>query len=678
MRPSGLTASVEIDHAVEHRAPDTIRRPAQDAPSVDTVEAVASTASGRISAIWASHVGIIQDPRAHCRQPTGTSQRTMNATTLTLLLLAGAGAAGAQPVRGTVVSAGDGEPVPYATVLGPDTLGRFADANGRFSLGNLSAGTYRIRARMLGYAPLDIDVVVDSSRTPVRLRLSPIALHLATVPVTARNNKRCVATGLPADLATPLGRVYDQLRTNVDRYHLLRDRYPFSVRREEILFVHFGSPDADDSQDSTTAIDTVLYDSRERRRYQVGTITYTESTPTGRRRMLMYLPTFADLTDSAFLATHCFEYGGDRTGEIRIDFRPADKISDPDVAGSVYLDDTRYIVRRAEFRMTKPDRVRPPIIGLTVTTTFKELVPSVPILDKTEGEQPLTSIRRLLDPSATTTTVVARAMREHDRIIDHTFIADTIGAEPTVQLAPPSPPQPVTIRLGCALPTSFETIDLPVHGTLTLHGRDTRDTRALTAIRREFHLPDGVSLSVYGYPFEGAKIAPMVRGEATLQVGADHHLKAVAIEATSLSPAVDSTLVTSIRRADSTGGFLGTPQGRYTLSMSTTTPEPGVTAVDLAHVSVPIMRLSHQVSIESDSPVPFLPPGNGSFEFVVDEQGHPIPSTLRVLSTSSPSFAEAVGRSVDDLRYTPAKTGNCAIKAVILQPLQATARLERR
>jgi hypothetical protein len=216
------------------------------------------------------------------------------------------------------------------------------------------------------------------------------------------------------------------------------------------------------------------------------------------------------------------------------------------------------------------------------------------------------------------------------------------------------------------LPTSFETIDLPVHGTLTLHGRDTRDTRALTAIRREFHLPDGVSLSVYGYPFEGAKIAPMVRGEATLQVGADHHLKAVAIEAT------------SIRRADSTGGFLGTPQGRYTLSMSTTTPEPGVTAVDLAHVSVPIMRLSHQVSIESDSPVPFLPPGNGSFEFVVDEQGHPIPSTLRVLSTSSPSFAEAVGRSVDDLRYTPAKTGNCAIKAVILQPLQATARLERR
>jgi hypothetical protein len=156
----------------------------------------------------------------------------------------------------------------------------------------------------------------------------------------------------------------------------------------------------------------------------------------------------------------------------------------------------------------------------------------------------------------------------------------------------------------------------------------------------------------------------------------------IAMPGTAAAPAppligpADRALLTSIRRADSAGGFLGTPQGRYTLAISTTTPQAGLTAIDLAHLSVPVMPLSHQASVESNSAFPFLPLGNGTFEFVVDEQGHPIPSTLRVLSTSSPSFAEAVSRSVDDLRYTPAKTGNCPIKAVILQLLQATAHFE--
>jgi len=39
--------------------------------------------------------------------------------------------------------------------------------------------------------------------------------------------------------------------------------------------------------------------------------------------------------------------------------------------------------------MTKPDAVRPPVVGFKVTTSFRELVPLVPLMDSVETEQPI-------------------------------------------------------------------------------------------------------------------------------------------------------------------------------------------------------------------------------------------------------------------------------------------------
>ena len=64
----------------------------------------------------------------------------------------------AQVVHGVIQSAADNQPVPYGTVraiAGADTIDRFTNRSGEFTLGDLANGTYRLRARMLGYAPLD-------------------------------------------------------------------------------------------------------------------------------------------------------------------------------------------------------------------------------------------------------------------------------------------------------------------------------------------------------------------------------------------------------------------------------------------------------------------------------------------------------------------------------------------
>ena len=144
------------------------------------------------------------------------------------------------------------------------------------------------------------------------------------------------------------------------------------------------------------AVDTAVFESRARRPYHAGSILYYDTDASGHRLLYMYLPTFGELGDSAFLASHCFRYGGEGSGAggagedlVRVDFAPLAKIKQPDVSGSVYLDAQSLTVRRAVFQMTKPDAVHPPVVGFKVTTSFRELVPLVPLMDSVETEQPI-------------------------------------------------------------------------------------------------------------------------------------------------------------------------------------------------------------------------------------------------------------------------------------------------
>jgi hypothetical protein len=592
----------------------------------------------------------------------------------------------AQVVRGVLISATDSEPVPYGTVLGPDSSGRFANAQGQFALGALTPGRYRLRARMLGYSPLDTTVAVDSTRALITLRMRRIAIQLVTIPIHAKAEGACVTTGRTTT-NPQLAAVFEQLDQNVDRYNLLLTKYPFRYRREEVELVHMVASSSTNgnnarNEDSTTSYDTVTYDSRNRRPYQPGSIVYHDTTLSGRARMVMYLPTFGDLADPAFDAAHCFAYMGERKGEIRIDFRPAERIVQPDVAGSVYLDATRYIVRRADFHLTKPRKLDPPVAGFDVQTTFQEIVPAVPILSVVESEEPLTPLRDpVLDLNTRVHPLIYRTAIERDRVIDHVFLADTIGSleHKIVPIAGGSAPVDVVrIDLSCSMPASFETTDVPIYATLTGdHAAGSAGGRILTAVRHQFHLPDNLSLPVYGYEIN-SKVTPTMTGQVSFSLSPTGHITSVEISATSLTAVVDTILVRAVRAADSAQSLPTSAGGHYALALSSAPPLNGTQATEFAAVAVPVTPLAHKASLNiQKSTSPQLPAGNGTFEFVVDERGRPIVQTMRTVTASSETFAEAVANSLTNLQFDPAVTGTCPIKQVVQQPFRAAVKAEQ-
>jgi hypothetical protein len=604
--------------------------------------------------------------------------------------------AAAQVVHGVMLSAADSQPVPYGTVraiAGADTVDRFTNRTGEFALGDLANGTVRLRARMLGYAPLDTTVTVSAARAPIVLRIKPLPFRLTTVAVKAKLNG-CVG-GIPTEAADPeLAAIFDQLRINVERYHLLIEKYPLTFRRQEAKYLRVGAVD------SLTSIDTTVYDSRDLHPYRIGSVVYRDSVPASVRRLetqrtMMYLPTFGDLADSTFDAAHCFRYARQKDGEIQIDFRPIPRLTTPDVAGSVFLDAHTYVVRRATFDLTKPGDLQPPVVGLTVTTTFDEVVPLVPILGATRAVRPLLPIEgtagnlemRSAAPgmtSASTARERERAAIEFDTVLGHTFVADTVGSQSVSQPAPatPQPPAAFTIAIGCTMPPSFQTTDILIYGTLvgeravdaSARPLDASAESALAAIHQQYHLPDHLQLPVYGFAFD-SKVAPTVTGEVTFTL-AHGRLHSVDLAATSLSASLDTALVGSVRRADSAGGFAGLPAGLYRLSLSSATPAAGAHAIVLASLSVAVTPLLGGATIDPDSPPVALPSGTGTFEFVVDERGRAVRSTLRRIASSSLIFTMGVSRALGVMLFKPAVIGSCPIKQVVVQSFTATYRVQ--
>ncbi len=319
-------------------------------------------------------------------------------------------------LTGTLVGRDDNQPVPYGTVL---LVGmgdaRFADADGHFRIARLAPGTYQLRARQIGYAPTDTTLLVDPGPavTTIAIRLARLPSLLGLVKVEGHRSPGCVATGAPDSAVDPaLATILAQVNENVDRFRLLWEQYPFRYTREE----HTGillEPGGYDSQHEETA----SYESRSQRLYRVGAVVYQERDEAGQSRRVMYIPTFRDLADSAFLAAHCFSYGGAQRLDgkpsvrvLRLDFKPANTIATPDVEGSVYLDADRLLVRRAVFRLTKPESLEPPVVSVTVTSTYRELMPFVPVLDVARTVQPLPQSGE-----------VTRTAITEDRLTDYRF-----------------------------------------------------------------------------------------------------------------------------------------------------------------------------------------------------------------------------------------------------------------
>lgn len=346
---------------------------------------------------------------------------------LLLLIATSAGVLGAQvapggsnapasdgvTLTGEVVAEGTAMPIPYSTVrLQPIGRERFTDKVGSFVYYAIAPGEYKLQVRMVGYIPVDTTVVVKSGN-PIILTLTmkriPTALEAVEVKAAPR---LCLFPDEMGYVGDPeLATILDEAKKNAQREQLLRRTYPFEYKLAQ-------SHDTHDVKENLSSLqyDTVTYRSDDSWRYRKGRVVSDDTNRIFGEVRLMRLPTVADLADRTFLAAHCFKYSGivDENGKPahRIDFLPDSNLVAPDVEGSIYLDSATYLIKRAQFRLTRGGTVKPAIMGMEVTTTYKEILPNVALFDEIKSVQPL-------PPNS---NGQPREFRETQRLLTYRFI----------------------------------------------------------------------------------------------------------------------------------------------------------------------------------------------------------------------------------------------------------------
>ncbi|MEO5590688.1 MAG: carboxypeptidase regulatory-like domain-containing protein [Gemmatimonadaceae bacterium] len=291
---------------------------------------------------------------------------------------------------GTVVADGTGMPLPYSAVtIDPVGRERFTDQSGGFTFYGIPAGAYRVRVRQLGYIPLDTTIQIGPRASVSQvLVMTRIATALAGVQVSAPP-RLCIVPdeyGFVGDIE--LATVLAEVRKNADRERLLRKTYPFEYRMAQ-------SHSTVDlvTRKATIRYDTMQFRSDDNWRYRKGRVVSDDRNRLFGEIRVMRLPTLADLADRAFLTAHCFKYSGisDFGGlpTYRIDFAPDSALIAPDVEGSIFIDSASYLIKRAEFRLTRGGTVKPPILGMSVITTSREILPNVALFDMIVSAQPL-------------------------------------------------------------------------------------------------------------------------------------------------------------------------------------------------------------------------------------------------------------------------------------------------
>ncbi|MBA3342807.1 MAG: carboxypeptidase regulatory-like domain-containing protein [Gemmatimonadaceae bacterium] len=292
-------------------------------------------------------------------------------------------------VTGVVVADGTGFPLPYSTVT-IESIGRerFTDQAGTFVYFAVPPGSYRVRIRQLGYTPVDTTLIVRPGIGRTTFTMARVPTALAEVQVSAPP-RRCIVPDEHGFVDDPeLATVLGEARKNAERERLLRRTYPFEYRLAQ-------SHDTYDLSDSTHTVryDTMTFRSDDNWKYRKGKVVGDDRNRLFGDIRVMRLPTLGDLADQRFLTAHCFKYSGiyeqDGAPTHRIEFAPDSTIRAPDVEGSIFIDSATYLIRRAEFRLTRGGAVKPAILGMTVTTTYREILPNVALFDEIRSVQPL-------------------------------------------------------------------------------------------------------------------------------------------------------------------------------------------------------------------------------------------------------------------------------------------------
>jgi len=325
-------------------------------------------------------------------------------------------------LRGSVVAAETGDPLPYALIrVDPAHDRLFSDERGVFVIPGIIPGSYRLIIRQVGYRPYDSTLVIGMDSPPLRIELVRLVVELTSITVDA--SERCRQPGPPTPAARAvLVNMFQQISYNAQRHALLQDRYPFhySMERERSSRRRNGRV--------TREVDTLIYQSDVRWPYEPGRV--IEDSPTGLigEAYKVNFPILADLADSLFQATHCFYLAGFDTLAgggpwIRMDFRVSESIQDPDVDGSIYLDPATYHARGARITVTRVSRAVRGVRSFTAVVVFRELLANLFVVDRMIANT-------ALNAGTARSAVISR--QERKRLLDVAFLRARPGVRDSV------------------------------------------------------------------------------------------------------------------------------------------------------------------------------------------------------------------------------------------------------
>jgi hypothetical protein len=311
---------------------------------------------------------------------------------LAVVLLATRLGAQSTSLSGTITARETGEPLAYA-IVGIEGMDRaqFAGDSGTFFFGDLGFGSVRLQVRRLGFQPFDTTLfLVRGATTNVRVALRRVAVRLSEVDVRA--HPPCRKPGPPPRSDSALVSIFTQMKMNAEQYELLTREYP-------LVYVLEVQKSSRLKSDGSTRVDSLYMDrfaALRTWRYRPGQLVVRKGTG-----HYVNIPMIVDFADKSFIANHCFHYGGlahiDQDTAIRLDVVAAQSLRTNDVSGSIYLDPETFQVRRTVLQLTMPLGRFGSIVDFEISTDFREVLQSIPVIWRLEAVQRLDPRARAVD-----------------------------------------------------------------------------------------------------------------------------------------------------------------------------------------------------------------------------------------------------------------------------------------
>ena len=221
---------------------------------------------------------------------------------------------------------------------------------------------------------------------------------------------------------------------------------------------------------------------------------------------------------------------------------------------------------------------------------------------------------------------------------------------------------------------------------------DVRLSHAVgTMIRQHFHAPSSIGALFYPYvigPLDKAtrlsfELAAATHGSFGFSMRRDGTLGEIRVLATTGDSATDEEIVRDLQAVRDSGesaylnGALRDSDDQLRVLI---TSEGGTGGEPLVRLRVPTIHAEVAATILSSKPAKYPPnalrsriPADVELAFIIDETGHILPNSIRLMSAPYQEFAESATAAILAERFGAARAGGCPVKMRVQQHVRYTS-----